>query len=569
MAVVAVFSALSFNISTLSSAQAATTLDYSNLCPGDSPSTFQNLLGASLSNQPLVASPNGHCVKLSVNGGQRQSYGVAKSGDLVTLYGIGGWKTNRAVQIWLSDALPQRPASATLRHQWPLTNVQIGPDTDIHRECRTVIKGNQANPLLTYATPQNDNGDQRAFDPVNLLAPEVAEPTIFNIRVSIPNPPCTALSNAAPEEQATDVVLLVTPVIQTCVQKSTACISVSPQVVYPGQAFTVTGLNLPADQNQLFIGLPGSSTCQPLGTLDNTGQASLSAPPFQNLPLTSQTNGIYPFKVYDGACGNATGQNLYVAPPTLSAPTQLIAGSSGNITGTSWIGGAASSASSVPLQIVAFVGSQSSFNCTSAKELTLAGGTSPDGSFSLNYTAPDVSKTTNDVIRVAAIPAGAAASSACQAFDDSTCQSATPGTNCPLIAATSPIQIVTKATTPINWVYILLPLALLLLLLPLFFWLGRRDEDEIIITEQDVSTERDVVDATGSQRLAGSTYARTIRVTRERVRIRDGKVLDEEVEEYDIYRDAQGREVRRLRSPGAPTTTTTPPASGTTPATQV
>ena len=96
----------------------------------------------------------------------------------------------------------------------------------------------------------------------------------------------------------------------------------------------------------------------------------------------------------------------------------------------------------------------------------------------------------------------------------------------------------------------MLSLLLFLPLLPLFFWLGRREEDEIIVTEQDITVAREVLDATGSQRVGEATFARTIKVTRERVRLSDGKVLSEEIEEYDVYRDTQGREVRRLRSPG-------------------
>lgn len=559
MVVVAAFSALPIYAGSALAASTAS-LDYSNICPGDTQADFQGVLGANANATPLVTSPNGHCVRFSVNGGPRAGYAVATSGDLITLFGVGGWKTNRNVQIWLSDAFPKRNAD----HKFPLTNQVIGPDTDIHRECRSVIKGNQANPLVSYATPQSNGGDQVAFDPVTFQAPNVTETSIFNVRVSIPNPPCTALSSSAPEEQATDALLIVNPIVPTCNAQSGACLSVLPQVVYPGQAFQVSGNSLPKGQNQLNIGIAGSSICVPLGSLSGTSAANLSAPPFSNLPLATQSNGIYHFVIYasaDATCASKAKANLYVAPPSLSAPTQLISGDSANITGTSWIGGAANSATTTPLQIVAFVGAQTNFNCARAKMLTLPSGTSSDGTFSFNYTAPDVNSATNDVVRVAAIPAGASTSGVCQAFDDSTCQSASPGASCPLIAATAPIQIIARAPQQIPWLFILIPLGLLLLLLPLFFALGRREEEELIVTEEDIV--REVVDASASKRVGDSTnatYARSIRITRERVRIRDGKVLDEEVEEFDVYRDTQGREIRRQRTPGA-ATVATPPAT--------
>ena len=558
LVVVALLSALPASFAT-ALADSTPASDYSNICPGDSAATFQSALGPNANSAALVTSPNGHCVKFSVNGGARSSLANAHSGDLITLYGVGNWKPNRFLQIWESDAFPKRNPD----HKFPLTNQIIGPDTDIHRECRTLIKGNQANPVETYATPQSNGSDQLAFDAVTFQAPAVTETSIFNIRVSIPNPPCTALPGSASEEQGTDALMIVQPLpTPTCVQQAGVCLTVAPQVVYPGQGFTVTGKNLPAGQTQLSIGIPQSSVCVALGALDASGSANLSAPPFTGLALTNQTNGIYHFQIYAGtataACTSSAPQDLYVAPPSLSAPSQIIAGDSVNITGTSWIGGTPNSASATPLQIVAFVGSQNSFNCSTAKVLTLAGGTSPDGTFSFTYKAPDVSNTTNNIVRVAAISAGAATNTACQAFADATCQSATAGTNCPLIAATAPIQIITRPAAAINWIFILVPLGLLLLLLPLFFWLGRRDEEELIVTDKDVSRERVVLDATNSQRVQSDAFARTVQETRERVRLRDGKVLDEEVFEYDVFRGADGKEIRRLRDPHA---TNTPPAT--------
>ncbi len=562
-----VFALIGALATSMTTARAATpSLDYSDICPGDSPANFQNALGANANPNPLVSSPNGHCAKFSVNGGPRTDIGMAHSGDLVTLYGIGGWKPNSPVQVWQSDAFPIRNPN----HKWPLTNQIIGPDTDIHRECRAILKGNQANPLRTFATPQTDNGDQLAFTPVQFLAPAVTEASIVNIRISIPNPPCTALPGASDEVQATDALLLVQPFVQNCVQKTggKTCISIDPQVVYPGTQFTVTAENLPANATSLnvVIGSAQGITCTTLGTLSNNS-ATVTAPPLSNLPLTSQSNGTYPFKVGVSTTQDCSGlvgqmQNLYVSPPSYTIPSQVTSGDTASITGVGWLGGAAGGSGPQPLQVVGYVGSANNFDCSKAATLP-ATTTASDGSFTLTYKAPDVNNTTNDKVIIAAFPQGATVSNGCQAATDPSCQSASPSQNCPLIAATGPLQVVPQPAPNIPWLLIILPLLFLLPLLPLFFWLGRREEDELIVTEEDVTVEREVMDATNSQRVADTTYARTIRLTRERVRLRDGKVLDKEVEEYDVYRDAQGKEVRRLRPP----VTTPAPAPSARPAT--
>ncbi len=538
-------------------------LDYSNLCPGDSAAPVQAALSADgLDNRnpagdaAYVTSTKGndHCTKVSVNGGPRTGFGVAHGGDIVTIYGTGTWLANQNVQIYLGDGFPR----SDVRHKWPNTTDVIGPDIDTHRQCRTVVKGNQANPVKTFAAPQTDAGDKLAFPPQNLIVPDVAAPTFFNLLVAIPNASCNVAPGAPAELQATDTLLLVQPLVPTCQQvaNGAACLSVSPEVLYPGQPFTVSAQNLgksaPLTVN---IGVPNTSACVAAGTLNQTANfaSSFTAPPYPNLPLVGAQNGVYHFKVYASTAGGCTGnisQDLYVSPPSLTIPTQLTSGDKTTITGASWLGGTPNSSTPQALQIVAYIGSaQGTFNC--GKVTTLNGGTPSDGSFSLNYTAPDVSNDVNNTVRVGAFPASASLSSACQSFDDAACQAVggNPSGTCPLITATQALRIVPKAGPTVPWELLLLSLLLFLPLLPLFFWLGRREEDEIIVTEQDVTVAREVLDATGSQRVGEATYARTIKVTRERVRLRDGKILSEEVEEYDVYRDTQGREVRRLRAP--------------------
>jgi hypothetical protein len=538
-------------------------LDYSNLCPGDSPSGAEAALNANgvdnrnpAGDAAYVTSTKGndHCTKISVNGGAPNYFNTAHGGDIITIYGQGTWKPNQNVQIYLSDGFSRASNSA---HRWPATTDVIGPDKDTNRECRTIVKGNLANPVETFAAPQTTNGVKLSFAPQQLIVPNVTAETVFNIRVSIPNAFCNVAPGAPAEAQATDSLLIVEPFAASCTQFSaSACLSVTPQVLYPGQPFTVSaqhfGKSAPLTVN---VGVPGSDACVQVGTLNQTANftATFSAPPFTNLPLVNAANGVYPFKVYASGAGGCTGnvaQDLYVSPPSLTVPTQLTSGDKAQITGSSWLGGTPNSSTPQALQIVAYIGSANGFNCTSATAIN--GGSPADGSFTLNYTAPKVDNATGKTVRLGAFPAGASLSSACQAFDNAACQTIAGSANgtCPLISATAPLSIVPLAPASINWTVILLSLLFLLPLLPLFFWLGRRDEDEIIVTEQDITVAREVLDASGSQRVGDATFHRVIKVTRERVRLRDGKVLSEEVEEYDVYRDAQGREIRRLRSPG-------------------
>lgn len=572
LALAALVSALAVNVT---SARAATSvlpaadtpipsgLDYSNLCPGDTSSLISGALPNNVNpnSNAFVTSSNGHCVKLGTPTGTPQIFAEVHSGDPFTIFGLGGWKASSPVQIWLSDAFP----SYDTRHKWPLTNAVIGPDTDIHRECRISIKGNQANPLQTYSSPVTDpkTNLQLAFPEVPFVAPNVTTQTFYNIRVSIPNPTCTALPGATTETQATDALLIVDPAVATCVDKPNAepCFTVSPQVNYPGQPFTVTGHNLHNVNYNVLISDSQGNNCTSLGTVTgNNVPVSFTSPPFNNLPLTNQQSGIYAFKLYlstsqTGCNSNQVqSQNLFVSPPNYTIPTQVTSGDTVTITGESWQGGSVGSSTAQALQIVAFVGPQNGFDCAKATKYTLQN-PSNDGSFTFSFKAPDVSSKTTDLVRVAAYPQGADIASACQSFDDTSCQTASPASTCPLIAVAGPVTVVPAAGPQIPWQYILLSLLLFLPLLPLFFFLGRRQEDEIIEIDEDITVEREVLDASNSARLAGASYARTIRVTKERVRIRDGKVLDKEVHEYDVYRNANGTEQRRLRPPVAPSTT--------------
>ena len=133
LALAALVSALAVNIT---SARAATSvlpttdtpipsgLDYSNLCPGDTSSTFSSALPGNLNpnSSAFQASSNGHCVKIGTPTSPPQTFAEVHSGDPFTIFGVGGWKPSSSVQIWLSDAFP----SYDTRHKWPLTNAVIG-----------------------------------------------------------------------------------------------------------------------------------------------------------------------------------------------------------------------------------------------------------------------------------------------------------------------------------------------------------------------------------------------------------------------------------------------------------
>lgn len=74
-------------------------------------------------------------------------------------------------------------------------------------------------------------------------------------------------------------------------------------------------------------------------------------------------------------------------------------------------------------------------------------------------------------------------------------------------------------------------------------------ETELVVTEQDITRERQAIDTHNSPILNRAIYARTIVVIREIIRLKDGRILDEERSEYDVYRTPEGREIRRLRGP--------------------
>ncbi len=544
--------------------------DYATQCPGDPTPSFSDLQPALAYSTGNVVSPNGHCLKFSVKGGPLTGYAEATSGDPITIYGQGGWKTGVPLQVWASDGLPANTAQRT----WPLyltQNILIGPDKDINRECRTILKGNAANPIEAVATSATN---PNAFGPIVFIAPDVTQVTLFNIRASIPNPNCTDIANASSEVQGADGLVVVSPRSATASCSLIAgapCISVNPEVVYAGQSFQVTGKNwsttvstagtapqvalyLTPDVTGLRCAVPRGTVAvnQPDTNLVNFTQ-SVVGPPSPALAASAFKNGVYVYHVYateDSSCGAATTEQqsatIYVVPPVLNVPTELISQQQSIITGASWLGGSFTNQPE-PLQVGLYIDKASSFNCATAKALTTTA--NADGSFSLPYTALKVDNAVDLTVKAIAYPQGTLPSDACQQVDALVSgTAAATGTSGPVYAVTMPLRIVPIAQVAPPWLVLLTGLLTLLSLLLLLLLLGgNHDEKEVVVTEQDVTVERELVNTSAPTQFAEATFARTIRVTRTVINTRTKKVLDQEVDEYDVFRDAQGREVRRLR----------------------
>lgn len=560
-------------------AVAPPTAGYANQCPGDSaPSTsaingqlrsgVDQLPGSMLPGNAATVASDGHCLKLAGKDGNFSGFTVVTSGDPVSIEGLGGWTTGTPLQIWASDPLP---VTSTVR-QWPLYLTQgtaIGPDFDINRECRSIIKGNKANPVeATSGTP--------AFGPFVYTAPDVPVTSIVNIRASIPNPDCTNIANAQTEAQGADTLLVVMPrpsVAQQCGLQAGPCLLADP-VVGAGQTFEVKGYNYQvaanAISNQVYFYLTtdvkgracnqsrGSTsvhTVTPQIAFDTPNFTfQIAAPPAPSLAGTTQ-DGLYVFQVVattDPNCMDSTqlkAATIYVVPPVLTVPTELVSQQKSSFAGNSWLAGTVGN-TNLPMQIGLFVGKQVSdlktFDCAAAKSYTATSDT--NGHFQTDYTAAQVDTGLDLTVLAVGYAGGSLAPNACQQAFSAACQAPNSDTTCPAIVLSAPLRIVPKAVPVPPWLVLLLGLMTLLALLFFLLWLGRdRDQKEVVITEQDITVVNRDVNAMASQQYADASFSRRIRLTRSVINVRTGKVIDQEVEEYDVFKDAQGREVRRLR----------------------
>ncbi len=486
------------------------------------------------------------CVQFNIDN-SLQPTATVNSGDPVALAGT-HWKANQPYQVWLSVPF-------SVDHTWPL-NTDSQSEGVVSNEC--------------HIFESNGFIDASGNFAITFAAPDVSQPTLFNVEVGSPIPGCDLVPNAPRESQGFDLKLIVNPAPRCTAQVGVPCVVLSPDVVYPGQPVSVTGSNFDsttATSVDIYLTSDAvNAPCQvlaqntalnaPPSATDLTNfSTTITAPPVPTLGTAPPTNGVYTFYVVavapHGACGGTgavqTGiAKLYVSPPSISVTSQAHSGDTITISGQHWLAGSPATGGATPapqtLSVGIFVGN----GCSSPKT-TLT--TNADGSFSYSYVAENVSSATNEPVLVVS-PA-----SACAKASDPTCQQSQAGASsgCPVMAATDTLKILPFSAPTINWQTILLPLAALLLLLPLAFLLGRRDENEVILTEQDVTVEREVLNATAPTTAADAQFARTIRITRQIVNVRTGKIKDEQIEEYDVFRDAQGREVRRLRPP-----TTTP-----------
>ncbi len=561
---VAVLFALFSTVTIVSGSVQAATQSEINSCSGGQPCATLSYQDSTGTSHPLTDS-NGVALDPSAE--------HITSGDTLVVNGKGwNWNGSQPFQVWLSA---------------PFANLSQEPSND---ECYIRIDAS--------ATP-NGNGTFTRSIALPYLDPAVyPNGAYFTLEVGSPGIGCffsdqvdnPTKVNLDSEQKAYEVSFKAypkPPAPPCTVGQNSPCLTIEPGVVYPGKPVTVTGQGWNGSTVALFIS-GASTTGTPLDCTVSAGTApvsggnfstTISAPPLPTLPPANangnalptqyQIVAIAPPPANSNTCSGTQlkSEALYVSPPTIDVTTDVHSGDTVTITGTHWaMSGGAGSASPATVNVALLIGPNSNFSCSSAKVYTATSSvTDPnDGSFTVKFTAPDVNSQTTEQIRAIALPSGASAASLCDtaAPEATACQQSQTSASgtCPLMAVTTTYNILTPA--PFNLIY-LLPAALLLLLLPLFFWLGRRDEDEVIITEQDITVERAIASATAPSQYADATFARTIRITRSVVNMRTGKVKDQEIEEYDVFRDAQGREIRRLRQPGkpAPAPSTTPPPS--------
>ncbi|HKD76885.1 MAG TPA: hypothetical protein VKB76_15375, partial [Ktedonobacterales bacterium] len=493
------------------------------------------------------------------------------SGDALTVHGK-RWDPNTAFQVWLSA---------------PFVDLSKEPSNN---ECYVRVDAS--------ANPNADGSFTRSIALPDLDPTTFPNGAYFTLEVGSPGIGCLNSDQVGNSEELGEDAEVnsyevsfkayAKPPAPPCtVGQNSPCLTVAPGVVYPGKPVTVTGQGWSGSSVALFLsaasttGTPSDCTVQAGSATVSGGNFSTTilAPPLPTLPPVNATGNALPtqFQVVavappptSGCTGTQTkAAALYVSPPTLNVPTDAHSGDSITITGVHWAasGGNGSTAPKA-VNVAVLLGTDSSFSCSSAHvKTTTSNATDPnDGSFTVTFDGINVDKQTTEQVRAIALPSGASAASLCDsaAPGATSCQQAQDsGSQCPLMAVTTTFNLLPATTPGFSWIY-LIPAALLLLLLPLFFWLGRRDEDEVIITEQDIERDLASTNVAVPSQYAGATFVRMIRVTRSVVNMRTGKVKDQEIQEYDVFLDAQGKEVRRLRQPGkatpAPTPTPPPPA---------
>lgn len=499
--------------------------------------------------------------------------GKAQSGQTVTVQGW-NWKLNQRFEVWLSE---------------PFTDLNQEPNVN---ECYIRVTSERSPAPTSLSNHPNAPG---TFS-VNFTIPEIphspqfANGAKFVVEVGSPGIGCIGGNGSHEdasdiEDQAQEIIFTAFPTPVCVPALHSPCLDAAPGVVYPGGAVTVSGQgwNAKAGSVGIYLGVGNANpTCTNLEktvTLDpsdptGTFSTTITAPPLPTLPVSTADGGQLPapFQVYavspappQGACTTTNSDvktaPLYVSQPTLSVSSSVHSNDTVTIKGTHWLTGDPTSNQVSPVAISVFVGNDKGFACSSAKAYTTTsqlGETPNDGTFTVSFPAEHVDSDLTKQVRVVAMPVGTTLAAACDSATNSACAQSQLSTNqCPLMVVVTALTIIPIAVPALNWLYILIPLLLLLLLLPLFFWLGRHDEKEVIYTEQDVTLEREVSNTTAPSKYADALYARSIRITREVINLRTGKVLDMEVEEYDVFRDAQGKEVRRLRPPTVTATVVT------------
>ena len=492
--------------------------------------------------------------------------GQVTGGTVLTVQGK-NWRTDEPYQVWASE---------------PFGTLSQEPNSN---ECYIRVDASNR--------PNGDGTFTSSFTVPEIPASRYPTGAYMTIETGGPGIGCLK-SDQESEEVAEDVEnqafevsfkVFPTPAAAPCtVAQNNPCLTVSPGVVYPGKSVTVTGQGWAGSSVGLYLYSGTTASCTiAVGTANTTAgnfTQTIAAPPLPTLPVSTGTSSLpAQYQVLavspapaTGDCVTPSAQSksapLYVSQPTLSATTGVHFGDSVKITGQYWAAnGGATSHLTQSVDIAVYVSDNTSFDCSKATVYhTTSDVNDPqNGTFSVSYPAERVSGDTLKQVRAVAVPHGASLATGCAAAAPSaattTCTtSQTDASQCPLMAVSTTFKILPMVNN-FSWLYVLIPLALLGLLLPLFFLLGRRDETEVIETVEDVERERDIVDYSTPSQFVDATFTRRIRVTRTLINLRNGKVKDQEIHEYDVFRDAQGREVRSLRQPGiAPTPTPPAPA---------
>jgi hypothetical protein len=525
------------------------------------PTSAQAAVGGEISD---CSGPNNQCLTLTYQDASGNSHPLTDnnghpldptaehvtSGDIITVQGS-HWDPAQPFQVWLSQPFSNMSQEPTNNECYVRIDASASPNPD------GTFTRSVALPTLDYNTYPNG--------------------AYFTIEAGSRGIGCIASDRPAnqsildAENSSFEISFWAypKPPVATCGVNS-PCLTVSPGVVYPGNTVTVAGQGWSGSSVGLYIYSGTTAVCSvPVGNAtisQGNFTATINAPPLPTLPPVTADAGSLPVQfqvlaVSPAPTGNTcteSGQSksasLYVSQPTLTVSSSVHSGDTVTITGNHWAArGGSGTTSEQPVNVAIFVGADKSpFSCSQAKTYNVTSKVADpdDGTFKVTFSADSVNQDTLKHVRAIALPAGSTAATICNnlSTNTATCQqSQTASDQCPLMAAESSFKI-TPGPQP-NWLPIIIPAALLLLLLPLFFWLGRRDETEVIVTEQDVTVERQIANANAPTQYTDASFARTIRITRSLVNLRNGKIKDQDIEEYDVFTDAQGKEVRRLRPP--------------------